>query len=153
MTPLEQFVQEGYKVFSGYERPPQCIDHQGDPEYKKHEESLQGVTCSTMEIKHLGHIGWGPLYALGPEAVAHFMPKLIEFSVQGKNDKLGEPFMVRFITAFGTEWDSGKFLLFGYTQREFMFRTFLLLKGLYYDRFKELGYKEELDEAIEQWEM
>jgi len=153
MKPILQFIQEGYKVFSGYQRPEQCIDHQGDPEYREYEESLAGISCSSLDMVHIGHISWGPLLAIGPEAMAHFMPRLIEFAVNGLNDKSDQLFAVLFTEVVGKGPDSDQFLLFGHEQRQFVLRAFMLIKGLYYPIFKSQCYESELNQAIEQWQI
>ena len=152
MSTLDKFVNEARKVFAEYERPVQCIDHQDDPEYKEHEESLTNVTCSNLSITHIGHAGWHPLHALGSEAFAHFLPKMIEFAVTGAKDRNGEPFMFLFIAVVGDAIKEPKCDLLGSVQREFIFRTFLLLKALYLPIFRDCEYEEDLNDAIEYWE-
>ena len=77
MEPIESFIKECFDVFDGYQKPEQCIDHQGDPEYKDYEDSLVGISRNQLTMNHIGHSGYGPLSALGPEAVAYYLPKLI----------------------------------------------------------------------------
>ena len=50
--------------------------HQGDPKYKEYEESLVGITREKLEMSHVGHIGYGLLNALGPEALAYYLAGL-----------------------------------------------------------------------------
>jgi len=153
MQQLQLFIQEGYETFSLYKRPDQCIDHEGDPEYKEYEESLNGVSCSNLEMKHIGHISWGPLNALGSEAIAHFMPKLVEFAVLGQNDQAKQPFVILFTIVICKGPDDEQFLLLGHKQRLYIFRALLLLKALYHNCFTENLYDKEIDKAIELWEI
>ncbi|MFO6421978.1 hypothetical protein [Motilimonas sp. KMU-193] len=153
MNPLDKFIKQGYELFSCYEKPEQCIDHQGDFEYLEYEKSLTGVMLDDLEMNHLGHICWGPLSALGAEAIAYYMPKLIEFALLGLNDKADEPFFNLFTLVIGDPVDHERFSLLGYEQRNYIYRTFLLLKGLNFrDEHLVYGcYDDYFDEAIENW--
>ena len=151
MSTFDQFVNEARKVFVDYQRPIQCIDHQNDPEYKDHEESLTNVTCSNLTMAHIGHAGWHPMHALGAEAFPHFLPKLIEFAVTGAKDKSGEPFMLLFTLVVGDAINEPQCELLGSEQIEFIYRTLLLLKALYLPLFRDHEYEEDLNDAIEYW--
>ena len=151
MSIINKFVNEGYRVFVEYKRPVQCIDHQGDPEYRDHEESLKNITCSNLTMEHVGQPGYHPMHALAAEAFSHFLPKLIEFAVMGVIDKSGEPFMFLFTSVVGYSIKEQKCELLGSEQIEFLYRTFLLLNALYLPLFRKYGYETELNEAIEHW--
>jgi hypothetical protein len=148
MESLKSFIELGYQVFSAYDKPAQYIDHQNDPEYRDYENSLEGIDRNSLEMKHIGHISWGPLLALSSTAFAYFLPKLIDFAVNGDNDTAGDPFIILFVSVVSSETETQQLELLGSDQRLFLLRTFFLLKGLYYDTFKEYCYEEELDYVI-----
>ena len=102
-------------------------------------------------MSHVGHIGYGLLNALGPEALAYYLPRLVEFAVRGINDKSHHPFMLYFTMVFGELAESERCVLLGHEQREIMLRVFMVLKGLYYHIFKEHCYDEDLDGAIRRY--
>src|SRR5690606_28395699 len=148
---IENFIEEGIRAFAGYPRPAPCTDHLGDPEYTEYEERLRGVSCESLTMAHIGHMGWGPLQALEPEALAHYMPKLVEFAIGGEKDKTDYPFMFRLVDLLEQGPTSNRFMILGFEQQEFIFRALLILKGLYYKQYQEWYSDQELDAAIELW--
>jgi hypothetical protein len=150
---IENFIKAGVQAFAPYPKPAQCIDYLGDPEYTEYEESLRGVSCENLKMTHIGHTGWGPLLALGPEALAYYMPKLVEFAVDGEKDKTDYPFMFRLVNLLEQGPTSKRFIILGFEQREFIFRALLILKGLYYKQYQDWHSEQELDTAIELWKI
>lgn len=145
---IECFIKEGYKVFDGYDRPDIVVDHGNDLEYTEYSISLEGVCRDQLTIEHIGHICWGPLYALEPLALAHYMPRLIEFSILGIKDKSSYPFMLRLVDVLEPGPESERLMVLGSEQAQYLLRVLYFLKSVYLAVFKEHLYEGELNNAI-----
>lgn len=124
-----------------------------DPEYLEYQNSLRDVFLENLTLDIIGHACWGPLSALGAEALSYFMPKLVEFSMLGSKDKIGYPFMLRFVDAMKDAPLGSRLLLLGCEQQEYILRALYILRGLFQIEFKRHHCLEDLDLTIEMWKV
>jgi hypothetical protein len=111
-----RFIKEGYEVFSQYEKPSRLTSFEGDPEYTEYQELLKNVSKKDLTMNMVGHVGWGPLQALLPNALIYYMPKLIEFALLAVYDKSGYPFFIRMIDLLNEGPESERFQILGNEQ-------------------------------------
>jgi hypothetical protein len=137
-----EFIEKTYDVFSKYKKPAQCTVHT-DLEDAEFNSTLLSVTRRNLTIEQVGNIGWGPIPSMNPEALAYFMPHLIELAITNAMDRDGDPFFCLFINAFHKFTNDERFRLFGPAQKFAMVETFKYLCKNYQTQLKlECWYNE-----------
>lgn len=148
----ERLINESYKAFERFKQPARYTIH-GDwcNECKEHEERLNKITRRLLTINQIGRSSWSPIPNLNPEAMAYFLPRLIELAVENVNDFEGDPFISRFLfwVMHGPETDAHKLLCKNHKQ--IVLKTLLFIRNHYSDVIEDECMDEELDIAIKKW--
>ncbi|GBC60978.1 hypothetical protein DENIS_1938 [Desulfonema ishimotonii] len=147
-----RLIEKSYEIFSNFKQPVRYTIH-GDwcLECNDHEETLNKATRKFLTIKQIGRSSWSPIPNLNPEAMAYFMPRLIEFAVENVNDFENHPFIVRFLywVMDGPESDAHKLLCT--THKQIVLETLLFIRKHYSDVIEDECMEDELDTAIKNW--
>ena len=88
---------------------------------------------------------------MSPEALAYFMPRLIELAVSKAMDGDGDPFFCHFTNWFHECANVPRFRLFGPDQRRVMVDTFEFLCKNYGEQLKSEGWWGEAQQAVGNW--
>jgi hypothetical protein len=146
----EELIEKVYRVFSVFEKPEQCTNYL-DFEDAEYNPVLLAATRRSLDVEQVGTVGWGAIPCMNPEALAFFMPRLIELAVNGTTDKDGDAFYCQFINAFYDGAKTKRFRLFGKDQREAMADTFEFLCHNYREQLADEGWLYETQKAIIEW--
>ncbi|MCF8131126.1 MAG: hypothetical protein K9N10_21655 [Deltaproteobacteria bacterium] len=146
----EEIIEKAYSAFSALVRPEQCTNYL-DLEDAGFNRMLLSATRQSLAIEQLGTVGWGPISHMNPEALAYFMPRLIELAVSGAMDRDGDPFYCRFINAFCKDPDNERFRLFGTDQKAIMADTFEFLCQNYQAQLEIEDWLDEAQQGVIEW--
>jgi len=150
----EEIIKKAYDIFSSFERPSlftRTGKGDSDPESMEHDEALKGTTRETLSIPQIGPLGYSPVPLFTPEAMAYFLPRLIEFAVRNVEDSENEPYIVRFINLTLDGPNQKQFQLLKGSQKKIVFQALLYAKEKYYKIIEDLCWAEALDSAIGNW--
>ena len=146
----EDLVEKAYNVFSGFEKPEQCTTFD-DLEDSEFDAELRNVSRRELTSEQVGTVAWGPIPSLSPEAIAYFMPRLIELAVTGALNSDGDPFLIHFVNAFSDEPSGGRYRLFEQKHRAVVGETFAFLCGHSRDVLHAEGWLDEAKNAAVCW--
>ena len=104
----EALIQKAYDGFALFKKPRQCTTYT-DFEEGEFNALLLSSTRRSLTMEQVGTVCWSPISAMTPEALAYFMPRLIELAVTHAIDVDGDPFFCHFIHAFSEGPGSDKF--------------------------------------------
>ena len=95
----ESIIKKAYNSFSAFSKPERCTIH-GDECLNRndHNDTLDNITREALSIEKIGPVGWSPVTNMNSEAMAYYLPRLIEFALLNVDDRDGDPYSVRFIT-------------------------------------------------------
>lgn len=88
---------------------------------------------------------------MSPEALAYFMPRLIELAVTKAIDRDGDPFFCHFTNSFHEYSNDERFRLFGPDQKSVMADTFTFLCQNHHEQLKFEGWLDMAQEAVNNW--
>jgi hypothetical protein len=146
----KELIERAYLVFSNYRKPEQCTKYT-DFEDAEFNPMLLSATRRSLTIEQVGTVGWGPIPSMNPEALAYFMPRLIELAITGEIDRDGDPFYCLFINAFHKDADAERFTLFGTDQKDAMANTFEFLCQNYQEQLEHECWLGEAQQAVIEW--
>lgn len=146
----DELIEKAYEVFSKYKKPVQCTEYT-DLEDAEFNSMLLSVTRRNLTIEQVGTVGWWPIPSMNPEALAYFMPRLIELAVTNAMDRDGDPFFCLFINAFHNYSIDERFRLFGLAQKYAMVETFKYLCENYQTQLEIEGWYSEAKQAAIDW--
>lgn len=146
----EELIKKAYAVFSGFIKPEQCTNYT-DFEDAEFNLMLLSTERRSLTIKQVGTVAWGPVPSMTPEALAYFMPRLIELAVIGAMDRDGDPFFCLFINAFHNDLIAERFRLFGIDQKNVMADTFNFLCQNYHERLEFEDWLNKAQHAVIDW--
>jgi hypothetical protein len=146
----EEIIKKAYSAFSAFVRPEQCTNYL-DFEDAQFNRMLLSATRQSLTIEQLGTVGWGPISHMNSEALAYFMPRLIELAVSGAIDRDGDPFYCRFINAFYEDPDNERFKVFGTDQKVIMADTFEFLCQNHQAQLEIEGWLDEAQQGAMEW--
>jgi hypothetical protein len=148
----EKLIWKAYKDFSIFKKPARCVRHDDDcPECRDHERLLKTIARENFSLEAIGTVAWSPVPNLNPEAMAYFLPKLIEFAVSNSHDREGDPFIIQFILYLTSGPGDEQFKLLGDPHVKTILDSLLYIQENYSQTVEIEGYHEELDAAISQW--
>jgi hypothetical protein len=87
----DELIERAYKVFSNFKKPTQCTKY-NDFENAEFKALLLSATRRSLTIEQVGTVAWSPIPSMVPEALAYFMPRLIELAVTNAIDRDGDSF-------------------------------------------------------------
>ena len=76
----EALIKKAYEVFSGCAKPLRCTER-ADLEETEFDDLLRPVSRRDLTMEQVGTTAWSPLPLMNAEALAYFMPRLIELAV------------------------------------------------------------------------
>jgi hypothetical protein len=148
----ESIIKKAYNTFSVFSKPKYCTVRGDDClDCSDHNDTLYHITRESLSIEMIGPVSWSPLSSLNSEAMAYFLPRLIEFSVCNVDDRDGDPYAVRFIHSVLKGPDHDQFILLNREQRKVLYNTLLFIKEKYADIVEFECWGEELKKAITRW--
>jgi hypothetical protein len=102
-------------------------------------------------MAQIGPVTWSPIPYMNAEAMAYFMPRLMELALQNELDCDNEPFAIRFLA---TVWEGPTHAAFGMFQlphREMVFMVLCYIKANHAELVKREGWRSELETAMKRW--
>jgi hypothetical protein len=150
----QEIIGRAYDLFASFGRPTlftRLSENDDDPECRDHDSSLQGASVHTLSISQIGSSGYSPVPQLTPQAMAYFLPRLIEFAVRNVNDSDDDPFVVRFIDSTLNGPNHKQFKLLNEKQREVVYQTLLYVKRNYSNLIEESCADKDLEMALNKW--
>jgi hypothetical protein len=132
-----ELIEKAYLAFSKFRKPEQCTKYLNfeDSEFNA---MLLSATRRSLTIEKVGTVAWGPIPSIIPEALAYFMPRLIELAVTKAIDRDGNPFFCFFTNSFHEYSIGERFRLFGPDQKSVIADTFSFLCQNYHDQYGPL---------------
>jgi hypothetical protein len=146
----DELIERAYKAFSNSKKPNPCTKGT-DFEEADFNDLLLSATRRSLSIEQVGTVAWSPIPLMVPEALAYFMPRLIELAITKAIDCDGDPFFCYFINSFHDGPDSEKFELFGPEQKKVMADAFNFLCQTYDEQLKVEGWFDEACQAMKDW--
>ena len=150
----QEIIDNAYDLFGSFKRPSLFTllsEDDDDPECRDHDNSLKGALVHTLSISQIGPGGYSPIPLFTPQAMAYFLPRLIEFAVRNVDDSNNEPFIVRFINSTLSGPNHKQFKLLNAKQQEAIYQTLLYAKENYYDVIEETCWEQGLEIALNKW--
>lgn len=150
----EEIIDMAYELFSSFEMPlllTRLCEDDNDPECNDHDNSLSDATCKTLSILQIGPVGYSPVPNFNSQAMAYFLPRLIEFAVRNVSDSDNDPFVIRFINSMLEGPDNKQFELLNGEQRQIVYRTLLYVKENYYKIIENECWADDLEVALYRW--
>ena len=145
------YVKNTYHIFSSFDKPEFATDINYCEESRDHNDEVNGVDRKELSPEQIGTVCWGISSFLTPEAMGYYIPRLIELSVTGKNDKEGIPYMCSFLNQIGLNSKREQFSLFSIEQRLAVRNSLNIIKNNYLEVLIEHCWEDEIDNAINQW--
>lgn len=149
-----EIIKKAYDLFGSFEKPLLFTLHgkdDNDPECRDHDENLRDTTCQTLTISQIGPVGYSPVPNFTSQAMAYFLPRLIEFAVRNESDSDGDPYIIRFINSMLGGPDSKQFELLNNEQREIVHKTLLYAKRKYFKVIENECWDDDLNIALNKW--
>lgn len=150
----EEIIKKAYDLFGSFKRPfllTLLSKDDNDPECMDHDEALKDTTCQTLTISQIGPVGYSPVPNFTSQAMAYFLPRLIEFAIRNVSDSDGEPYIIRFINSMLGGPDSKQFELLNNEQREIVHKTLLYAKQKYLNVIENDCWDNDLEIALKKW--
>ncbi|MBF0606300.1 MAG: hypothetical protein SFH39_13985 [Candidatus Magnetobacterium sp. LHC-1] len=76
-------INKTYELFSEFGKPLRCTIHDDCLECDDHEAVLRGLDRETLAGSDFGTAGYTPLWNMTAEAIAYFLPRIIELALFG----------------------------------------------------------------------
>jgi hypothetical protein len=86
-----------YSGFSCFKKPLHSTNYTHCPECAEYDELLNSVTRETLNVEEIGTVFWGPIAFLLPEAMAYYLPRLMELAILGVRNKENDSFIAQFL--------------------------------------------------------
>lgn len=94
-------TKELYDSFSEFTKPAHSTNHVHCPECAEYDSLLEHVRREDLSIEQIGTVCWGPVAFLVPDAMAYYLPRLMELALVGSSNKDGKPFFTQFLVQIG----------------------------------------------------
>jgi hypothetical protein len=143
---------ELYEAFAEFRQPEHSTSHTHCAECAEHDETLQGVPRERLSIEQIGTVCWGPVPFLTADAMAYFLPRLMELALQGVKNKDGGPFFEQFLLQIGTHAPSEPcFARLGQKQRDLVYRCIEQIGSQYAAEIEAECCEDRLAQALGNW--
>ena len=149
-----QLIQEGYLLFSIYQRPKNFYDGLDcDPESIDHERTLQSRNLSSLSLDDVACIGYNPITGILPEGMAYFMPRLVELALDMKaiSTHEVEPYLWGFILQIKPGLGWRKFSTFSNEHVSYMCKVLEFIGDTEMDYINDNCFVEEYRSAVDAW--
>ena len=150
----EEIINRAYDLFGSFEKPlliTRRSEDDNDPECRDHDNSLQDTTNSNLSILQIGPTGFSPVPSFTPQAMAYYLPRLIEFAVRNVRDSDNDPYVIRFINSMFEGPENKQFELLNDEQRQIVYQTLLYAKENYYQIIENECWSDDLEIALYKW--
>ena len=150
----EDIIKKAYDLFSSFERPmlfTRLNENDVDPEAMDHDNSLKNTTRRNLSVSQLGPVGYSPVPNFSSQAMAYFLPRLIEFAVKNISDLDGDPYIIRFINSTLSGPSNKQFILLNDQHRGIVYQTLLYAKENYYQIIENECWAGDLEETLIKW--
>ena len=150
----DEIIKKAYELFGSFEKPVllTCSNESDtDPESKDHDNSLKHTTCKTLSISQLGSVGYSPVPNFNSQAMAYFLPRLIEFAVQNVSDIDNDPYAIRFINSMLGGPHDKQFKLLNSEQRQIVYQALMHVKNNFYGIIETECWEDDLEVALAKW--
>jgi hypothetical protein len=150
----EEIINRAYDLFSSFKRPllfTRLNESEDDLEARNHDDSLKNTTRRNLSVSQIGPVGYSPVPSFTSQAMAYFLPRLIEFAVKNVTDSDNSPYIIRFINSTLNGPDNKQFKLLDDQQREIVYHTLLYTKENYYKDIENECWEKDLEIALNKW--
>ncbi|GAB2897477.1 hypothetical protein GCM10027046_28800 [Uliginosibacterium flavum] len=148
---FQQLVTSAFEAFSGYEKPAHSTNHQHCGECAEYDELLSEILRQDLSIEQIGTDCWGPISFLTPEAMAYYMPRLIELAASGVDGKDRDPYYIQFINSVSAGPSDRQYGLFGLAQNKAVACGLSFIKENYYEGICAHCWEDELEKSLIDW--
>ena len=148
----ETLIELAYREFSCFEKPEHSTNYNHCLECAEYAELLYNVSRENLSIQQIGTELWGPVAFLVPEALAYYLPRLIELAIRDVKNKHGESFTCQFLNQIGTSSQNDKrFSCLNRNHKEMVYRCFEFLRDNQGKKIEEEFCDDWLYAALENW--
>jgi hypothetical protein len=147
----EELISLAYEKFSGFKKPAHSTNFKCCWECEEYDDMLREVCRHELTIEQIGTVCWGPIAFLLPEAMAYYMPRIIEFAVLKVENKDRDPFITQFINQFSCGLNYDGCSLFGEDHIKVVGETFKYINENYREIVEDHIWEDLLDQALQNW--
>lgn len=122
-----------------------------ESEREEFEAMVDGKSRENLRAVDLGSTMWSPLPLLSPEAMGHFMPRLIDFALSGELDYDSQPFFEWFINMSLSGPSNPSCSLCQAPHRTIFYECLVCLQQEYSAQIEQSCWTNELRSAIGLW--
>ncbi|MBF0316737.1 MAG: hypothetical protein HQL04_01055 [Nitrospirae bacterium] len=149
----DALINGAYELFSIFEKPLKCTVHDDCPECGEYEATLGVLRREDLSVLDIGTSGYGPLPNMTPEAIAYFLPRLIELSLNNEKDADETPVLIRLIGLLADGLRNDRFKLLSGRQADCLLDVLLYIQSEYNDTVEYECWGDELNNAINNWKI
>ena len=118
----------------------------------EYDDDLQHVTRESLSMENIGTVLWGPIAFLLPEAMAYYLPRLIEFAVLGAKNKHGDSFISQFLNQIGLSGGrSEQFVRLDDRHRRVVLECLQFIREHWYDEIENKCCERWLEDSLLAW--
>lgn len=141
-----------YAAFSAFPKPAHSTDFNCCPECAEYDVLLRGVEREYLSIEQIGTVCWGPIAFLTPDAMAYFLPRLMELALAGVPNKHLEPFYLQFLNQIGLRDSSdSQFSRLELRHKKLVFQCLEQMGSTYRKELHEACCEDWLRDALTNW--
>ncbi|MBF0338428.1 MAG: hypothetical protein HQL05_11420 [Nitrospirae bacterium] len=135
-----------------FEKPLKCTTHDDCIECEDHENTLRNLKREYLSVEDIGTVGYSPLQNMTPQAIAYFLPRIIELALRNQKDTDKTPILVRLIVLLADDINKDRFKLLSNEQVDCILDVLLYIKSHYSDIVENECCSNELNNAIKKCE-
>ncbi|WP_040333629.1 hypothetical protein [Candidatus Magnetobacterium casense] len=144
-------INRAYELFSDFDEPLKYTIHYNCPECDDHEAVLRGLDRETLSGSDFGTAVYTPLWNMTAEAIAYFLPRIIELALNNETDADNTPILIRFINLSADGPKADRFELLSDEQVACISDVLLYIKSHHRDIVECECWSDELNSAINNW--
>lgn len=148
----QQLIEAIYAEFSCFEKPPHSTNYKHCPECADYDELLKSVARENLSVEEIGTVCWGPVAFLLPEAMAYYLPRLMELAILGVRNKENASFISQFLNQIGTYTpNEPQFALLNKSHIELMHECLIFINANHREEIEDECCEDWVEEAIIKW--
>lgn len=141
-----------YEVFRCFPKPDHSTRYQHCGECMYYDELLRPVSNRDLSVEQIGVAGWGPVAFLTPDAMAYFLPRLMELAVHAARNVEGSSFIQQFLNQIGLSGRADpQFSKLGSEHVDSVRRCLDYIAERYGEEIAEECCEDWLAQALEKW--
>jgi len=141
-----------YSGFANIARPQHFTDYAHCEECAEYDRQLQSVEGRALSASDIGTVAWGPIPFLTPQAMAYYLPRLIELALNGARNKENDPFVCQFLNQVARYGKGAKqFSCLSAEHKLLMLRSLEYISAAYLPEIEAQFYGDMLQEALHGW--